>query len=132
VRAVFDTNVVVSGVIAEGLCREIVETHLPQHTPILSTALWDELIEVLQTRFDLVVDELPALALYRRLADWVEPVPLATPVCRDSDDDLVLATAIAGRADAIVTGDEDLLVLVQHAGIAMLSPRQFLERESSA
>jgi uncharacterized protein len=132
VRLVFDTNVIVSGVIAEGLCREIVECHLPQHTPILSAALWDELVEVLQTRFDLSPDELPVLGLYRRLADWVEPALLAAPVCRDPDDDLVLATAIAGRADTIVTGDEDLLVLVEHAGIALLSPRRFLEREASA
>jgi putative PIN family toxin of toxin-antitoxin system len=40
----------------------------------------------------------------------VEPAALS-PVCRDPEDDIVLATAIAGRADAIVTGDDDLLVL---------------------
>ena len=41
-RVVFDTNVLVAGVVAEGLCREIVETHVPDHTPILSSVLWDE------------------------------------------------------------------------------------------
>ena len=129
-RVVFDTNVVVSGIIAEGLSREIVEVHLPRHTPVLSTWLWDELLEVIEQRFDLVVDALPALGLYRRLAEWVDPAELPSPVCRDPDDDRVLATALAGRADAIVTGDEDLLVLGEHEGIAMLSPRRFLERLS--
>jgi predicted nucleic acid-binding protein len=32
-------------------------------------------------------------------------------VCRDPDDDVVLGTAVAGRCDAIVTGDKDLLDL---------------------
>ena len=38
-RVVFDTNVIVAGLVAEGLCREVVEMHLPEHTPILSSAL---------------------------------------------------------------------------------------------
>ncbi len=39
-RAVFDTNVVVAGTVAEGLCREILEIHVPEHTAILSQVLW--------------------------------------------------------------------------------------------
>lgn len=128
-RVVFDTNVVVSGMVAQGLCREIVETHLPEHTPILSRVLWDELVEKLRDKFDLTPEDLPALGLYRRLAVWCEPVPLGTPVCRDPDDDWVLATARAGQADAIVTGDADLLSLKSFEGIAVLSPRQFMASE---
>lgn len=126
-RIVFDTNVVVSGVVAAGLCREIVEIHLPDHTPVLSPPMWDELVEVFATKFGLAVDELPLLALYRRLSVWVEPAVLEPSICRDPDDDWVLATALDGKAEAIVTGDEDLLVLGEHAGIPILSPRRFLE-----
>ena len=71
---------------------------------------------------------LALLALYRRQAAWCEVRPLDAPVCRDPDDDWVLATALAGQADAIVTGDADLLVLDVFQGIAILSPRQFIER----
>jgi predicted nucleic acid-binding protein len=39
----------------------------------------------------------------------------------------VLSTAIEGRADAIVTGDADLLVLEEHEGIAIVTPRAFLD-----
>jgi predicted nucleic acid-binding protein len=67
------------------------------------------------------------LGLYRRLAVWVEPTLLQPAVCRDPDDDWVLATALAGEAEAIVSGDEDPLILGEHAGIAILSPRRFLE-----
>ena len=40
---------------------------------------------------------------------------------------MVLATAVAGKADVIVTGDDDLLVLKTFRGIRILSPRKFLE-----
>src|SRR5437588_4004610 len=40
-----------------------------------------------------------------------QPVVLSAPVCRDADDDAILGTAIAAKADLIVSGDKDLLVL---------------------
>jgi predicted nucleic acid-binding protein len=46
---------------------------------------------------------------------------------RRESDDKVLETAVAGQADIILTGDRDLLVLGQHDGIRILSPRQFVE-----
>jgi putative PIN family toxin of toxin-antitoxin system len=128
VRIVFDTNVIVAGLVAEGLCREVVEIHLPDHTPILSRVLWDEVVEKIRDKFALVPDDLPLLALYRRHATWVEPLPLEKPACRDPDDDWVLATAVAGQADAIVTGDDDLLALSTYRGVAIMSPRQLIER----
>jgi putative PIN family toxin of toxin-antitoxin system len=128
VRVVFDTNVLVSGIVADGLCREIVEIHLPEHSPILSQPLWDELVRTLRAKFGLEPDELPLLGLYRRLATWVEPRSLDPPACRDPDDDWVIATALAGEAEAIVSGDDDLLALRRHQGVLMLSPRRFLER----
>lgn len=126
-RLVFDTNVIVAGLVAQGLCHELVETHLPDHVAILSTRLWDELVEKLRDKFDLDPDDLPLLELYRRHATWVEPAPLARPACRDADDDWVLATAVAGEAEAIVTGDCDLLELRAYEGVAILTPRQLIE-----
>ena len=128
-RAVFDTNVVVAGIVAEGLCREILEIHVPEHTAVLSQVLWDELVVTLRRKFGLTPDDLPILALYRQHAAWCEPAKLAEAVCRDPDDDWVLATALAGEADAIVSGDADLLTLDSYSGIEMLSPRQFVSRQ---
>lgn len=128
-RAVFDTNVVVAGIAAEGLCREILEIHVPEHTAILSQVLWDELVVTLRRNFGLTPDDLPILALYRQHAAWCEPAKLAEAVCRDPDDDWVLATALAGAADAIVRGDADLPTLDNDSGIEMLSPRQFVSRQ---
>ena len=126
-RVVFDTNVIVAGLVAEGLCREVVEIHLPEHTAILSQVMWEELVGVLQAKFELSTEDLPVLQLYRRHATRVEPRRLPKPVCRDSDDDWVLATAIAGAAEAIVTGDDDLLSLGIYEGVRILTPREFIE-----
>lgn len=131
-NVVFDTNVVVAGIVAEGLCREILEIHVPEHTAILSQVLWHELVSTLRRKFGLTPDNLPILALYRQHASWCEPAKLTEAVCRDRDDDWVLATALAGGAEAIVTGDADLLTLETWAGIAMLSPRQFVARQAPA
>lgn len=54
----------------------------------------------------------------------IEPPPLPQPVCRDPDDDEVLALAIAAQADLIISGDNDLLVLLQFNGIPIVSPAQ--------
>jgi putative PIN family toxin of toxin-antitoxin system len=129
VRVVFDTNVVVAGIVAQGLCREILETHLPAHTPLLSSGLWLELLRVMTEKLDIDPAALPVLALYRRHAVWVEPEPLSRPVCRDPDDDMVLATAVSGGAAAIVTGDDDLLVLGSYQGVQIMSPREFLAQK---
>jgi putative PIN family toxin of toxin-antitoxin system len=48
---------------------------------------------------------------FARLAEIVEPATLSEPVSRDPDDDVVLATALAAKADLIVSGDRDLLDL---------------------
>ena len=62
------------------------------------------------------------LARYRRLATVVATSRLPAPaVSRDVDDDAVLACAVAARADFIVTGDQDLLVLAEHAGIQIVT-----------
>ena len=52
-----------------------------------------------------------------RAVTVLQPQPLAQPVCRDPDDDEVLALALLAQAQAIVSGDNDLLVLQSFEGI---------------
>lgn len=59
----------------------------------------------------------------------VEPPTLKHSVCRDPDDDNILAAAVKGKCDYIITGDKDLIVLKQYEGIDILSPKSFREYE---
>ncbi len=70
-----------------------------------------------------------AIRLLRSRMELVIPAPLDKPVCRDADDDNILATAMAGDCECIITGDKDLLVLKHFQGIDILSPSDFQEYE---
>jgi uncharacterized protein len=56
----------------------------------------------------------------RQLAEMFDPPPLPAPVGRDPDDDAMLALAAASRADLVVSGDADLLILGSYAGISII------------
>jgi putative PIN family toxin of toxin-antitoxin system len=127
VKLVVDTNVLVAGLVSEGLCRDIVKRRLLAFELFSSRALLDELAEKLHEKFGLNPSNLPLLQIYEDEATVVKPKPLARPACRDVDDDEVLATAVAAHAEIILTGDNDLLVLKEFQGIKILSPRQFAE-----
>jgi len=67
------------------------------------------------------------LADLSALADLANDSGRAKGVCRDPEDDAVLSAAFEGRANVIVTGDDDLLALKEYEGIAIVTPRVFLE-----
>jgi putative PIN family toxin of toxin-antitoxin system len=128
VRIVLDTNVLIAAIAADGLCRDLVRRRVRTHELCTSEALLKEFAATLRRKFGTNPADVPLLAEYRLRATLVKPAALPGSVCRDPDDDIVLATALAAHADVIVTGDADLLVLQEHAGIPILSPRQFVER----
>lgn len=57
----------------------------------------------------------------------LSPLPVIPSVSRDKKDDYILATALQTKADVIVTGDQDLLVLKLYQNIPIITPRQFLD-----
>ena len=126
-KVVCDTNVLIAALVADGLCRDIVKRRLLLFDLFTSADLLKELESTLRIKFRTNPDDLPLLAAYRERASVVKPAKLARAVCRDPDDDVVLATAKAAQADCILTGDRDLLVLERFEGIAILSPRAFVE-----
>ena len=57
---------------------------------------------------------------------WTVELSGLVRVCRDPDDDKLLEIAVVGRADCLVTGDQDLLVFDPFQGIPILTPARFL------
>jgi putative PIN family toxin of toxin-antitoxin system len=131
VRAVIDTNVLLSGLLWQGTPHTLIEqVRAGTLTLVSSPALLAELAEVVaRPKFWAVLVQPDTnaermLADVRRLAEIVDPPPLPAPVSRDPDDDAVLALAVATQADLIVSGDADLLVLGAHKGIPIVTPVQ--------
>jgi uncharacterized protein len=138
-RAVIDTNVLLAGLLWRGPPYALLEqVRSGALTFISSPELLAELAEVLaRPKFDAIVQRSNSsreqmLLQVRMLAEVIAPPPLIKPVCRDPDDDAVLALAVAAQADLIVSGDEDLLSLQRFEGIAILSPAMALQRVNDA
>ena len=132
-RVLLDTNVLISAILFRGLPRSVLQRAIRGELDLVtSPALLDELERVLTDRFHLP-RELARLARgeLETLAEVVAPDEVPS-VSRDPDDDEVLAAAVAGGAEAIVTGDRDLLVLRSHRGIPILLPAEFESRSAEA
>jgi putative PIN family toxin of toxin-antitoxin system len=128
VTVVLDTNVIVAALVAKGLCHEVVVRALGTGSVVTSPALLDELERTLRAKFTIGPAATAFLEQLRLRVHLVVPTPLAAPVSRDADDDVVLATAVAASATVIVTGDLDLLIMRSYRGIEIVTPREFLGR----
>lgn len=130
-KIVLDTNVLIAALISRGVCSGLVEHCVQNHTIVASDFILNELAEKLIQKFHHSSEEAQeAIDLLRSQVEIVRPGPLESRVCRDPDDDMILATAITGAAECIVTGDNDLIVLSRYRNITILRPAEFAEFES--
>ncbi len=128
-RVVLDTNVIVAAFAARGLCAEVFEVCLENHSIILSDYILSEVQEKLDRKIHLPKNYISEIIAYlRETGELVHPEVLPLPVCRDGDDDAVIGTALAGNAGFIITGDEDLLVLGKFREVEVVTPRGFWEK----
>jgi len=131
-RIVVDTNCLASRLLlANSVAARAVRKAVDTSILLASEGTMEELADVLgRSRFDRYVsleDRKQFLRLYGRIAEFV---PIIYPVreCRDPDDDRFLEVALNGRANAILTGDRDLLSLHPWRNVAILSPREYLKQ----
>jgi len=132
-KIVLDTNVLVAAFITHGNCHELLEYCIVHHEVILSKFILDELQDVLTRKFGFTQAEAQAATrLVQTRTRLIEPRPLPVPVCRDSDDDTILATARTAECVAIVTGDKAMTALKHYAGVTILTPSDFWAFENEA
>ena len=132
-RLVADTNTVVSALLWHGAPHRLFEAIQTEELSFYaSRALIDELAEVL-TRRKLAravqasgKSASALLAQYQALVQLVQARALRQTVSRDPDDDAVIACALAARADLIVSGDQDLLVLKTFRRIRIVAANEAL------
>jgi uncharacterized protein len=132
-RVVLDTNCVVSALLFDGRLAWLrAAWQNGKITPLLSQATTRELLRVLAyPKFQLSANEREdVLAEFLPFAETVAQ-PAATPripQIRDPHDQAFLELAISGGADALVTGDSDLLVIASQISLPILSPAELRER----
>jgi uncharacterized protein len=137
VRLVLDTNIVVAALLWTGTPRRLLDQAIHDEALSLysSPTLIDELAHTLQypkfaRRISLYATTAATLvAQYAALVTLVSPTQVPRVIEHDSDDDHVIAAAVAARAHLIVTGDrKHLLPIGAHAGIAIVTAAEALRR----
>lgn len=132
IRAVYDCNVILSGIGWNGSARQclqwvarrrvflfVTDAILAEYEAVIPETLAEETPDI---------DPHPKLVWIRAQARLVEPTPLGKRRSRDAKDDIYLAGALAGDAQYIVTYDKDLLDLDKPFGIEVIRPAEFLRR----
>ena len=131
-RIVLDTNVLIAAFITRGVCADVFEHCARKHTLITSRFILREFREHLAGKFGFGAQDVKeAVELLRSTMEVVTPARLSAPVCHDRDDDKVLGTAVAARADCILTGDKDMLVIKRFRSVDILRPAEFAGYEAA-
>lgn len=127
-RVVIDTNVLISALFWGGHPRRVVDQAIAgQVQAVTSPQLLSEFARVLGEGFGLPAEKV-ALAVRDVLSfsEVVVPTEIGDEA-RDPDDNHVIACASAGKAEAIITGDADLLALGRARGVRICRVRAFLD-----
>ncbi len=129
-RVVVDTNTIISGILLPQSVPGRLLGNLAEHaTLIFSPPTRDELLDVVsREKFDRYV---AVEARERAVTILVRESEIVSPkrffhVCRDPRDDKFLDAAHAGKADCLISGDRDLIVLREFEGIPILTARRYL------
>jgi putative PIN family toxin of toxin-antitoxin system len=131
-RVILNSNVFIAAVASRGLCEVVVELCLERHTVVAGEGILEEVGEKLRTKIKVPS---PVVAEYvkflRQHVELLRPDRIDPKMCRDPKDLMVLGLVAPGDAQAIVTGDKDLLVLEVYKGAPIMTPRAFWEFSQS-
>jgi len=127
-KVVFDSNVLIAALITEGICSKLLRRARAGEFSLVSCPfIMKEVRRILSRKFRLAHDEITSAMepISEAVGQVVEHNLKVNNVCRDADDDNILACALAAEADYLVTGDTDLLELKVYSGVRIISPRDF-------
>jgi putative PIN family toxin of toxin-antitoxin system len=133
-RVVLDVNVWISALLWRGVPRQVVDLAVNQQITIFaSELLFGELeITLKRAKFQKQIKALPTtvddlIDVASSFLQWCEITYVDVPQLRDPKDAMILATALSANAEAIITGDRDLLILGEFTDIPILTPQNFIE-----
>jgi len=122
----FDTNVLISAFVARGYSYDVVKDAGHKHELYCSKYVVEEIERVLTEKFRLsAATTQAAVAVVKRYFIHAKNSTHVEKVCRDEADNQILADATLNSVELIITGDKDLLVLKEHKGMKIISPREY-------
>ena len=128
-RLVFDTNVLISGLLTDNsVPQKIFDYAQTKAILLISEETFQELAEVLtQSKFDRYITLEKRAKFLNLLNLKAEMIEIKTKVnlCRDPKDNKFLELAVNGKANYLISGDQDLLILNPFQKISILSPQAF-------
>jgi len=128
VIAVFDTNVLIAAITTEGICAKLLHRSRTREFSLISCPfIIGGLKRILSKKLRLSRDDAASALepILEAISQIIEHDLKVTDICRDNDDDNILACAMAAKADYLVTGDADLLEVKKYQGVKVVSPRDF-------
>lgn len=128
-RVVLNTNVLLAALGTRGLCEAVLGSCLAFHEVIISEHIIGQVQRNLTGKFKMPARLAQQIErMLREHCEVCEPREVSSKACRDVSDLPVLGTAVAGKAEYLVTGDADLLKLGRYEGVSIVSPRAFYEK----
>lgn len=127
-RIVLDTNVIIAAFAIRGLCADVLALCLSGYTLVISEFILSKLREKLSEKLHLPESVIHEIISYLQdNSEIVVPEQISESICRDKDDDTIIGTAVSGKANFLITGDKDLLILINYEQVRILTPRAFWE-----
>lgn len=130
IKVVFDTNVLISSLFWKGNSRSIVDLAISNKIKSITSS------EILEEVEAVLYEDFPKVP-YNKIEEIIKDILSYSSVIaagvitvtdlRDIKDTKIIACAISAKADYIVTGDKDLLILKEYKGIKIISPKSFLD-----
>ncbi len=122
----FDTNVIISGSITRGYSFEVIKDAIYKHEVYYTEYLLKEIKEVLLSKYSFSDSIRQAtLSIMKKYFIKGKTAGIVKKICRDSDDNQILADALANGIEFLITGDKDLLVLKEYQGMKIILPKQY-------
>ena len=133
-RIILDSNVIIAAFSSRGLCQSLFELCITRYIVVISDHILSEVYRILHEKLKMPQKSVVKITDY--LNEFCENHPyekLTENICRDEDDDEILALAHHTSIDYIITGDKVLLVLEKFGKIPIVTPRDFwqIAREKS-
>jgi putative PIN family toxin of toxin-antitoxin system len=125
-KIVLDSNIIVAAYAGRGLCNSVFELCLDRYSVIISDFILKEVYRTLHSKLKMPVRNVQIIIDYLKefciVSDYEK---LKETICRDKNDNDVIALAVSNNVEYLITGDNDLLVLKKYKNVKIIPPRDF-------